>query len=545
VRKLLLLVLGLCALAAIGGLVVYYDRQGRELEVQRRQTAELQTRSRELETQTSQLRGELDKSNWERNWYRFFYQRYAAFERLRQYGRSDDTTALHARTAHRFIDIDRVLNRIFCPPPGNGLLGGDYLYFGARILALPHRDPKAAPDVVALSYLGNQPWAHGNRSFDVYLPSPLFTQPGNQIRELSASTMLLQDFLSRGKQATDLLAQPNGYFRPFGFNAADIDGDGRSDFILGKAVYLAKFFDPRSGSLVPDATPFDLPGESIFLNYQRRPHILSRDGDALKLIAFKDGRLEVLASFTPQQSFARRVPFLLLALPDFPDGAVFAVRAEDALQVYRLSDGPRLSHLTTITGLQPGEVLVGGFGRFVSATIDDFWLAQPMWRDPNGKAIGRIFLVPGERLSRLATDRIAIDELAAFRVDGSLKFTDYDGIGSSLSLIAGDIDGDGRPDFSFSGHRHMNEAGVLFILPGRSIVPGTVKSADDDDVIKIIGKPVSQLAPPYYHWDAGDLNGDGHSDVIVSADNDLCSGLNAGALYVLDGKAIMTAWSRR
>jgi hypothetical protein len=49
---------------------------------------------------------------------------------------------------------------------------------------------------------------------------------------------------------------------------------------------------------------------------------------------------------------------------------------------------------------------------------------------------------------------------------------------------------------------------------------------------------MSQVAPPFHHWDATDLLGDGHADIVIPVDNDLCSGLNAGAVYVLSGKKI-------
>jgi|HigsolmetaAR202D_1030399.scaffolds.fasta_scaffold123526_2 hypothetical protein len=48
---------------------------------------------------------------------------------------------------------------------------------------------------------------------------------------------------------------------------------------------------------------------------------------------------------------------------------------------------------------------------------------------------------------------------------------------------------------------------------------------------------------PFHHWDATDYTGDGVDDIVVSADNDLCSGLNAGAIYLLDGAAITGAQS--
>ncbi len=142
----------------------------------------------------------------------------------------------------------------------------------------------------------------------------------------------------------------------------------------------------------------------------------------------------------------------------------------------------------------------------------------------------------GELLSRISC-------ILLFK--GSDKYSDYDGISTSLSPIAGDLDGDGRPDLSFVGHRHMNEAGALYILLNEHITERGQLDITDRNVLKVVGKPMCQLAPPFFHYDATDLNGNGHCDIIVSADNDLYSGIHAGALYVLDSKKIIELWKEK
>lgn len=81
----------------------------------------------------------------------------------------------------------------------------------------------------------------------------------------------------------------------------------------------------------------------------------------------------------------------------------------------------------------------------------------------------------------------------------------------------------------------------MYVLLGSDIKPGGTIDLTAPELIKILGRPMSQLAPPYQHWDATDFTGDGHDDIVVPADNDLCAGLNAGAIYVIDGKRLIDA----
>lgn len=68
---------------------------------------------------------------------------------------------------------------------------------------------------------------------------------------------------------------------------------------------------------------------------------------------------------------------------------------------------------------------------------------------------------------------------------------DGDGIATTLSPFAGDIDGDGKPDLTFSGHRHMNEAGALYILFGRDLRHGMTTTIESNKIVKIAGGVMS------------------------------------------------------
>jgi hypothetical protein len=142
--------------------------------------------------------------------------------------------------------------------------------------------------------------------------------------------------------------------------------------------------------------------------------------------------------------------------------------------------------------------------------------------------VGRASLLSSKRFSLEAK---SIEDLTAFTLYGSERYTDYDGIGTSLSPIAGDFDGDGKPDLSTPGHINLNEAGALYLLLNRDMT-GMSKTVADRSVVRIAGRAASNLAPPFVHYDA-DL-GTGRNRIVVTADSDLCSGIAGGAIYILD-----------
>ncbi|HAT1922495.1 TPA: hypothetical protein JAZ42_04425 [Legionella pneumophila] len=175
----------------------------------------------------------------------------------------------------------------------------------------------------------------------------------------------------------------------------------------------------------------------------------------------------------------------------------------------------------------------------------DFWVSQVATGIERKACADQVILISSQQLLNSHQGDVLLNDVSYFTVKGSEKYSDYDGISTSLSPIAGDIDADGKPDLSFVGHRHMNEAGALYILLNDDFKKGGVIDITNKKIIKVLGKPMSQLAPPYIHWDATDLTGSGHCDIIVSADNDLYSGLHAGAIYILDSKKILQAWREK
>lgn len=484
-----------------------------------------QARLERMQSAVEVLSKEKEQAFKERNWIQFFYRQYGAAMQYQDYGRVDpDLYAVYAGEEKNFLDISDIYQHRVCPAQVKGLVGQSYLYYGARLLVLPQ--DSSLPHVYVMSYLGNATWTHNNLAFDTYISQEFLRDA--QI-DVGQDAGLVKSWLSRHDKKA-FLAGPSEFYRPLSYNSGDVDRDGRDDFILGGELVLAKLFEKASGHFNAGTAAVEVPGESIFLP---DGGVLSLVGESLVMQRWDGNSLRPQWQQQLEAAPADDVPFRLLP---FLEGSV-ALRMKDGLQLIKEESGQWVK-AGMITGLQDGEVLVGGHGDFNSDGSSDLWVVQPRWKSKEGKIVGRLWLIDGTGVLDGS-----IDALARARITGSTRYTNYDGIGSTLSQKAGDVDGDGKPDISFSGHRHMNEAGALFVLSGSEIKPDM--SVEDAAVVKIKGRPVSQLAPPFNHWDAADYNADGYDDILVAADNDMCAGLNAGALYIIDGKRMLDAWKSR
>lgn len=483
--------------------------------------------AKSLQNELKALQSEKEDAVREKNWIQFFYRQQAAALRYRDYGVIDNELyALYGAEEAGFLDVNDLYAHRICPKRGDGFVGSSYLYYGARILMLPQKNH--LPDVVTLSYHGNADWAHKNKSFDTH-----FSLGGLSHRDvvIQEDTGLLANWFSR-RDNKPFLASTSQYYRPFSYNSGDLDGDGQADFFLGDELVLGAQFNRKTMKFSGEGNPVTLPGESIFLGDKS---IATLDRKVLSAWRWENGALQTIAQLNITLEISDEVPFALLPLPN--DGTVkrVAVRLKDSLWILSLDGDKVWRPKAKLAGFQSGELLTGAFGDFTRDGVMDFWIAQPRWKNKDGKTVGRLWLLDGKKAMNGDISTLMVSTIA-----GNPRFTNYDGIGSTLSLIAGDIDGDGIPDVSFSGHRHMDEAGAMFILTGRAIEREL--DVENPNIIKIKGRPVSQLAPPFNHWDSSDVNGDGYADILVAADNDMCSGLNAGALYVLDGKRTIDFW---
>jgi hypothetical protein len=103
---------------------------------------------------------------------------------------------------------------------------------------------------------------------------------------------------------------------------------------------------------------------------------------------------------------------------------------------------------------------------------------------------------------------------------------------------AGDINGDGFADIIVGSSRDYDNAGAAFVIFGKADAFNTIDlsnfGASAGFIIK--GEATGDSAG-YDVSGAGDVNGDGFDDLIIGAFGENQAGHNAGAAYVVFGKA--------
>jgi hypothetical protein len=454
-------------------------------------------------------------------WYKWYFSEYAAALRLAQYGEPTlDINQLLATSGADFAPIGSVTASVVCPAPSNGAFTGDFIYWGARMLPLIGAK---GVSFYAVSYLGSAGFAHSEQAFDALMPAASIRDAirGRSRVRLGTAFGLAGRWLAEHsfKDFSFAVFGDYGHSALMSYNSSDVDGDGHGDFVFDRWLVLSSSGYASSGAA---------PRRAIFID----DRMVALEGEALTAYRWSGERsgLVRLTAVALRRPALADTPYALLPLP----GGLAAVRTQDSIDIYELGEAG-ISFPSTITGVAPGEIQTGAFGDFDGDGQLDFWLSQVATPTPYPNKQDQLVLI---RTVDIRSGPNELDQIRYFGIKGSPRYSDYDGISTTLSPIAGDVTADGRPDISFTGHRHMNESGALYLLPGDRIVRGEEIDVTAPQVVKILGKAMSQVAPPFHHWDATDLLGDGHADIVIPVDNDLCSGLNAGAIYVLSGKKI-------
>ena len=164
---------------------------------------------------------------------------------------------------------------------------------------------------------------------------------------------------------------------------------------------------------------------------------------------------------------------------------------------------------------------------------DDFIIGAP----GAGKGVGAAYVVFGDadglppvlQLSTLNGDN-------GFKVTGATKGDDT---GFSVAS-AGDINKDGYDDLivgAFGADPHGTVSGAAYVVFGHAggYVPNiNLGALTGVDGFKLSGAAAGDYAAASVH-SAGDINGDGYGDIIISAEGSDAAGANAGGAYVVFG----------
>ncbi|WP_422369912.1 FG-GAP repeat protein [Hoeflea sp.] len=435
---------------------------------------------------------------------------------------------IFAREIDDFVRVEDIRIGTICPGTTGGTVDKGWPFFGARFLPLIGADK---PSFYSVSYLGGAVDYHEGQSFDALVtPSDIMRALDGDLCPVTKKGISESHVVENGYAHLTR----EGHFAPLSWGALDIDGDSKGDFTFGGLLYLSSHnYESALGSKWIGA-------ESVFIRTDRGVRLVRFQDRTLIVERFENGSLVAEHQEVVAESTATNSGHSLVVLPGRNKGEdSIALRMHCGFKTFRYEEGNIVPGSGCIQGLAGQWALPGGRGDFDGDGFEDFWISQTHLGEDVSLELDSAVLVSGALLAK-SSPNASLSSIAIATIHGSSRFSDHDGIATTMSPFAGDIDNDGIPDLSFSGHRHMNEAGALYILYGKDIEVGMDISIEDLRIQKIAGPMMSQLAPPYHHWDATDWDGDGYDDIVITADNDLRSGYNAGAIYILSGYRLQT-----
>ena len=155
--------------------------------------------------------------------------------------------------------------------------------------------------------------------------------------------------------------------------------------------------------------------------------------------------------------------------------------------------------------------------------------------DPNGTNSGSSYVVFGKAAGfSAAMDLSSLDGNNGFRLDG---VTASDRLGISVSN-AGDVNGDGFDDVIVGANGAGRDSGSSYVVFGQA--SGFSATMNLSSLNGSNGFRLNGVAGDFSGGSvrtAGDVNGDGFTDLIVGAQLADPNGVNSGSSYVVFGKA--------
>jgi hypothetical protein len=154
-----------------------------------------------------------------------------------------------------------------------------------------------------------------------------------------------------------------------------------------------------------------------------------------------------------------------------------------------------------------------------------------------------MLLVPSLLTEEATALRYGTNSLLANLDASFLGESASDGTGFSVTN-AGDLNGDGYPDLAIGSYKDDTagtDAGKVHVLFGKRTGWATNTQLGTSDDASFVGASAGAWAG-HSVAGIGDINGDGYGDLLIGANRDKTSGSDAGAAYIIFGRA--TGWSK-